>query len=127
MFVNVEMNPLHQRKTALPMKRMSSCESYLPFPLDSPPPQLMYVGCDSYDTHGVFSSPRALYMFRAFGHHRSSILDGGLPGWQAHGGNTRSGDARPVRSGPYRATATLKEGIVKGEGLTIRLSPPLDH
>lgn len=39
----------------------------------------------SYDSHGVFSSPRALFMFRAFGHARSSILDGGLPNWEAHG------------------------------------------
>jgi thiosulfate/3-mercaptopyruvate sulfurtransferase len=28
-------------------------------------------------------------MFRAFGHTRSSILDGGLPNWIAHGGKTR--------------------------------------
>ncbi|TCD70044.1 hypothetical protein EIP91_005025 [Steccherinum ochraceum] len=38
-----------------------------------------------YDTHGVFSSPRALFMFRTFGHNRSSILNGGLPAWEAHG------------------------------------------
>jgi thiosulfate/3-mercaptopyruvate sulfurtransferase len=38
-----------------------------------------------YDTHGVFSSPRALFMFKAFGHHKSSILDGGLPRWEAEG------------------------------------------
>ncbi|KAJ8588195.1 Rhodanese-like protein [Rhizopogon salebrosus TDB-379] len=38
-----------------------------------------------YDTHGVFSSPRALFMFRAFGHEKSSILDGGLPRWEAEG------------------------------------------
>jgi len=38
-----------------------------------------------YDTHGVFSSPRALFMFRAFGHHNSSVLDGGLPRWEAEG------------------------------------------
>ncbi|KAN0100906.1 Rhodanese-like domain containing protein [Tylopilus felleus] len=38
-----------------------------------------------YDTHGVFSSPRALFMFRAFGHQKSSILDGGLPRWEAEG------------------------------------------
>ncbi|KAI0690688.1 Rhodanese-like protein [Cytidiella melzeri] len=41
-----------------------------------------------YDTLGVFSSPRALYTFRAFGHKRSSILDGGLPNWLVHGGKT---------------------------------------
>lgn len=34
-----------------------------------------------YDAHGVFSSPRALFMFRAFGHNKSSIIDGGLPRW----------------------------------------------
>ncbi|KAF9073749.1 Rhodanese-like domain-containing protein [Rhodocollybia butyracea] len=35
-----------------------------------------------YDTHGVFSSPRALFMFRSFGHLNSSILNGGLPFWE---------------------------------------------
>ncbi|KAF9480444.1 Rhodanese-like protein [Pholiota conissans] len=34
-----------------------------------------------YDAHGVFSSPRALFMFRSFGHENSSIIDGGLPRW----------------------------------------------
>ncbi|PPQ90459.1 hypothetical protein CVT25_014977 [Psilocybe cyanescens] len=34
-----------------------------------------------YDTHGVFSAPRALFMFRTFGHQNSSIIDGGLPRW----------------------------------------------
>lgn len=34
-----------------------------------------------YDSQGVFSSPRALFMFRAFGHEKSSILNGGLPQW----------------------------------------------
>jgi hypothetical protein len=38
----------------------------------------IYVLTDSssYDSHGVFSSPRALFMFRAFGHQRSSVIDG---------------------------------------------------
>lgn len=30
-----------------------------------------------YDTIGVFSSPRGLYTFKAFGHDRVSVLDGG--------------------------------------------------
>lgn len=38
-----------------------------------------------YDTHGVFSSPRALFMFRSYGHQTSSILDGGLPRWLDEG------------------------------------------
>ncbi|KAK0473206.1 Rhodanese-like domain-containing protein [Armillaria novae-zelandiae] len=35
-----------------------------------------------YDSHGVFSSPRALFMFRSFGHTNSSIVNGGLPYWE---------------------------------------------
>jgi thiosulfate/3-mercaptopyruvate sulfurtransferase len=34
-----------------------------------------------YDSHGIFSAPRALFMFRSFGHQRSSVIDGGLPRW----------------------------------------------
>lgn len=34
-----------------------------------------------YDSHGVFSAPRALFMFRSFDHQSSSIIDGGLPRW----------------------------------------------
>ncbi|KAI0757222.1 Rhodanese-like protein [Daedaleopsis nitida] len=65
-----------------------------------------------YDTHGVFSSPRALYMFRAFGHHRSSILDGGLPGWQAHGGQTEHGKPNDFPPSEY-PTPTLDKETVK--------------
>jgi len=32
-----------------------------------------------YDTQGIFSSPRALFTFRAFGHELSSVIDGGMP------------------------------------------------
>ena len=41
-------------------------------------------------------------MFRAFGHNRSSILDGGLHNWEAHGCPTGSGEAqqRPKASYP---------------------------
>ena len=80
-------------------------------------PRLNFVLSDhspaSYDTHGVFSSPRALYMFRSFGHERSSILDGGLPGWQAHGGQTESGSPEDVAPAEY-PPPTLKQDVVKG-------------
>ncbi|KAG6891429.1 hypothetical protein C0992_007208 [Termitomyces sp. T32_za158] len=49
-----------------------------------------------YDTHGVFSSPRALFMFRTFGHQRSSVLDGGLPAWLAGGLPVESGEPSPM-------------------------------
>ncbi|KAJ6519589.1 Rhodanese-like domain-containing protein [Mycena sanguinolenta] len=38
-----------------------------------------------YDSLGVFSSPRALWMFKSFGHQNTAILDGGLPRWEAEG------------------------------------------
>lgn len=40
----------------------------------------------AYDAHGVYSSPRALWMLRALGHERVSVLDGGLPAWEVAGG-----------------------------------------
>lgn len=38
-----------------------------------------------YDTHGIMSSPRVWWMFRAFGHQNVAVLDGGLPKWQREG------------------------------------------
>ncbi len=35
-----------------------------------------------YDGQGIFSGPRVWWMFRAFGHDRVSLLDGGLPEWR---------------------------------------------
>lgn len=34
-----------------------------------------------YDAMGIFSSPRAWWMFKAMGHDNVAILDGGLPRW----------------------------------------------
>jgi thiosulfate/3-mercaptopyruvate sulfurtransferase len=38
-----------------------------------------------YDQHGVYSSARAWYMFRAMGHSNVAVLDGGLPAWDKQG------------------------------------------
>ena len=38
-----------------------------------------------YDTVGAFSSPRVWWTFRAMGHERVAVLDGGLPKWRAEG------------------------------------------
>jgi thiosulfate/3-mercaptopyruvate sulfurtransferase len=35
-----------------------------------------------YDKVGVYSSPRAWWMFRAMGHAQVAVLDGGLPAWK---------------------------------------------
>ena len=38
-----------------------------------------------YDGMGMFASPRAWWMFKAMGHPQVSVLNGGLPAWQAEG------------------------------------------
>lgn len=38
-----------------------------------------------YDKVGVYTSPRAWWMFRAMGHTQVAVLDGGLPAWKKAG------------------------------------------
>lgn len=39
----------------------------------------------AYDAHGILSSARVWWMFRAMGHQNVFVLDGGLPKWRAEG------------------------------------------
>lgn len=47
--------------------------------------QLLGIDKDSlivvYDDKGIYSSARAWWLFKAFGHHNVAVLDGGLPEW----------------------------------------------
>ncbi len=43
-----------------------------------------------YDTKGIFSAPRAWWMFKFFGKENVAVLDGGLPKWKAEGRATTS-------------------------------------
>ncbi|KXN84786.1 putative 3-mercaptopyruvate sulfurtransferase [Leucoagaricus sp. SymC.cos] len=65
-----------------------------------------------YDTHGVFSSPRALFMFRAFGHIRSSIIDGGLPRWVDEGFPLENGEPEQPRTTSY-VKPELKDHFIR--------------
>lgn len=40
-----------------------------------------------YDNSGTFASPRAWWMFKAMGHHKVYILNGGLTEWKSQGYN----------------------------------------
>jgi thiosulfate/3-mercaptopyruvate sulfurtransferase len=64
-----------------------------------------------YDLRGVISAARVWWTFRAMGHHRVAVLDGGLRKWRAEG--------RPVESGPAKAPrrrfrARLRRDLVRG-------------
>ncbi|OAD79558.1 hypothetical protein PHYBLDRAFT_129981 [Phycomyces blakesleeanus NRRL 1555(-)] len=51
-----------------------------------------------YDTAGIFSACRVYWTFKAFGHNRVSVLNGGLPAWIKENRPTESGnvDIKPV-------------------------------
>lgn len=64
-----------------------------------------------YDTYGIFSAPRALFMFRSFGHEQSSVLDGGLPRWESEGLPTESGPVVETPRTEYPAPTLASENI----------------
>lgn len=57
-----------------------------------------------YDARGLFSAPRVWWNFRAMGHERIVVLDGGLPKWLAEGRPIESGWREPVH-GDFKAHA----------------------
>jgi len=68
---------------------------------------------DSYSPReigGVPTAARAWWMFRAFGHDKVSILDGGLDAWKAAGGALRSG-AEACAAGNFVASGMNKDLI----------------
>jgi thiosulfate/3-mercaptopyruvate sulfurtransferase len=63
-----------------------------------------------YDAFGLLASPRGWWMFRAMGHDRVAVLDGGLPKWLAEGRPTESG---VVHAAPKAFTARPRPGLVR--------------
>ena len=57
----------------------------------------------TYDGLGVFSAPRAWWMFRVFGHDNVAVLDGGFPAWAAGGNPLEHGPAPEVIPGNFSA------------------------
>jgi len=48
-----------------------------------------------YDSGGWVAGPRAWWMFRAYGHDKVFVLDGGLKKWRAEGRAVESGEVTP--------------------------------
>jgi len=74
------------------------------------------IGNDSkivvYDQRGIFSSARAWWMFRVFGHDAVAVLDGGLPGWVSQGHATAAGAAASPR--PENFVSAFRPQMVRG-------------
>ncbi|GAA0375249.1 3-mercaptopyruvate sulfurtransferase [Bowmanella denitrificans] len=91
------------------------CQPDSPLPHTMPEAELfadlvgnLGIGNDSlivvYDNQGLYSAPRAWWMFKCMGHEKVYVLDGGLPKWQAEGGALAAQYAEPGPARPYLAT-----------------------
>lgn len=60
-----------------------------------------------YDQKGIYSSPRAWFLFKAMGHEHLAILDGGLPEWIKAEAPTSKSYSQAM--GPGDFTASFKE------------------
>ena len=56
-----------------------------------------------YDTLGIYSSPRAWWMFKAMGHSNIFVLDGGLPAWIKAGYSTEKRQETSYSKGDFQA------------------------
>jgi thiosulfate/3-mercaptopyruvate sulfurtransferase len=66
-----------------------------------------------YDVYGMQSAARTWWMFRVFGHDNVSVLNGGLPKWEAEGRSVTSDSApRPATT----FTASFRPELVRGIG-----------
>jgi thiosulfate/3-mercaptopyruvate sulfurtransferase len=63
-----------------------------------------------YDVRGVVSAARVWWTFRAFGHDRVAVLDGGLRAWKAEGRPIATGQPSPTRR---RFRAALRPELVR--------------
>ncbi len=56
-----------------------------------------------YDNLGIYSSPRAWWMFKAMGHEKVSVLNGGLPGWVEKGYPIENKEKKTYERGDFVA------------------------
>lgn len=56
-----------------------------------------------FDAYGVYSSPRAWWMFKIMGHEKVFVLNGGLPAWKQAGLATTESFATPTTMGNFVA------------------------
>lgn len=56
-----------------------------------------------YDNLGIYTSPRARWMFKAMGHHYVSVLDGGLTAWKEAGFTCQKKSVKTFKEGTFKA------------------------
>ena len=71
-----------------------------------------------YDRSPIYSSARAWYMLRLFGHKNVRVLNGGMKAWLQAGGATEAGDISDALDGDFIATAPIAgESVISLEGM----------
>ncbi|WP_019934570.1 3-mercaptopyruvate sulfurtransferase [Oceanimonas smirnovii] len=71
-----------------------------------------------YDSLGLFAAPRAWWMFRAMGHHKVAVLNGGLPAWQQAGLPLEQ--TAPAAVPPGQFSARLQPGWIADADIVAR-------
>ncbi|MDT7831987.1 sulfurtransferase [Flavobacteriaceae bacterium S356] len=66
-----------------------------------------------YDDHGIYSSPRTWWSFKAMGFQNIGVLDGGLPGWKSEGFEVEDPDEKIYSQGNFEATSLKKMFVDK--------------
>lgn len=61
-----------------------------------------------YDTKGIYSSPRAWYLFKSMGHENVWVLDGGFPAWEKEGGALQKVNPQSYPKGDFEAHFKLE-------------------
>ena len=70
-----------------------------------------------YDEKGIYSSPRARYLFLNAGHSKIRVLNGGLPAWIGSGYDTSPMATEPKKTGSFTASAPLRGFVERAEVL----------
>ena len=74
----------------------------------------------AYDRGNFVASARAWWMFRAFGHEKINVLDGGLRAWKNAGGDLAEG-THEIEKATYQSQ-TLVNAIISREGVVNSMS-----
>ena len=86
-----------------------------------------------YDQHGVYSSPRAWWLFKLMGHKNVYVLDGGIKNWKANGFDTNTKYSLSQNKGNfkvnynsalYSSNQNVLENISNSKSLTIDARSP---
>ncbi|KAL0665459.1 hypothetical protein Bca4012_102297 [Brassica carinata] len=107
----------------MPEEQRNLIQEYQQLPHMLPSEEAFAAGCSAlgienkngvvvYDAKGIYSAAR-VWMFRAFGHNKVWVLDGGLPRWRASGydvESSASGDAILKASAASEAIEKIYQG-----------------